>query len=180
MLQSLIQLKPRDVPLRVALRNAFAVVAPLAIGVATGHAGIGLGIAAGALNTMFLDQPGPYRLRMQRMLLTAIAAGLSAFAGGVLGANAVLLTIAALVWGVAGGLLVALGPNAGRAGLTSMTRIPSDEIPQRFDRGKTLSRFDSQPSPEPAACESPRTGREFWGRAMTRALCARCVLHTAR
>ncbi|MET0231552.1 MAG: FUSC family protein [Rhodanobacteraceae bacterium] len=120
MFRTLLQLKPRDVPLRVALRNTAAVVLPLGIGVATGHAGIGLGIAAGALNTMFLDQPGPYRLRMQRMLLTAIAAGLSAFAGGVLGANTVLLTIAALVWGVAGGLLVALGPNAGRAGLTSM------------------------------------------------------------
>jgi len=120
MLQSLIQLKPRDVPLRVALRNAFAVVAPLAIGVATGHAGIGLGIAAGALSTMFLDQPGPYRLRMQRMLLTAIAAGLSTFVGATLGASTLLLAIAALVWGIGGGLLVALGPNAGRAGLTSM------------------------------------------------------------
>jgi uncharacterized membrane protein YccC len=120
MLHTLLQLKPRDVPLRVALRNTAAVIVPLGIGIATGHPGIGLGIAAGALNTMFLDQPGPYRLRMQRMLLTAIAAGLSAFVGGVLGANTVLLTIAALVWGVGGGLLVALGPNAGRAGLTSM------------------------------------------------------------
>ena len=120
MLHSLIQLKPRDVPLRVALRNAAAVVVPLAIGIATDHTGIGLGIAAGALNTMFLDQPGPYRLRMQRMLLTAIAAGLSTFVGAMLGASTLLLAIAALVWGVGGGLLVALGPNAGRAGLTSM------------------------------------------------------------
>ena len=69
---------------------------------------------------MFLDQPGPYRLRMQRMLLTAIAAGISAFVGSVLGASTLLMTLAALVWGVGGGLLVALGPNAGRAGLTSM------------------------------------------------------------
>jgi uncharacterized membrane protein YccC len=119
-LGTLLELKPRDVPLRVALRNAAAVVVPLAIGIATGNVGIGLGIAAGALNTMFLDQPGPYRLRMQRMLLTAIAAGLSTFVGAMLGANTLLLAIAALVWGVGGGLLVALGPNAGRAGLTSM------------------------------------------------------------
>jgi uncharacterized membrane protein YccC len=117
---TLLELKPRDVPLRVALRNAAAVVVPLALGIATGHTGIGLGIAAGALNTMFLDQPGPYRLRMQRMLLTAIAAGLSTFVGGEVGGNTLLLAIAALVWGVGGGLLVALGPNAGRAGLTSM------------------------------------------------------------
>ena len=120
MLRNLIELKPRDVPLRVALRNTFAVVVPLAIGIATAHPGVGLGVAAGALNTMFLDQPGPYRLRMQRMLLTAIAAGVAAFAGSVLGASTVLLVIAALVCGIAGGLLVALGPNAGRAGLTSM------------------------------------------------------------
>ncbi len=120
MLAPLIRLKPRDVPFRVALRNAAAVVVPLGVGIATGHAGIGLGISAGALNTMFLDQPGPYRLRMQRMLLTALAAGVSAFAGSALGASTPLMAIAALVWGVAGGLLVALGPNAGRAGLTSM------------------------------------------------------------
>ena len=120
MLGTLLRLNPRDVPLRVALRNSAAVVVPLGVGVATGHASIGLGIAVGALNTMFLDQPGPYRLRMQRMLLTAIAAGISAFAGSLLGANAFAMTLAALVWGVAGGILVALGPNAGRAGLTSM------------------------------------------------------------
>ena len=120
MLRNLLELKPRDVPIRVALRNTAAVVVPLGIGIATDHVAAGLGIAAGALNTMFLDQPGPYRLRMQRMLLTAIAAGLSAFVGSVLGDNTPLLTLAALVWGIAGGLLVALGPNAGRAGLTSM------------------------------------------------------------
>jgi len=120
MLRNLFELKPRDVPLRVALRNSAAVVVPLGIGLATGHVSAGLGIAVGALNTMFLDQPGPYRLRMQRMLLTAIAAGISAFVGSALGASAALMTLAALILGIAGGLLVALGPNAGRAGLTSM------------------------------------------------------------
>jgi uncharacterized membrane protein YccC len=120
MLRTLIELKPRDVPLRVALRNSAAVVVPLGVGVAAGHVGVGLGIAVGALNTMFLDQPGPYRLRMQRMLLTALAAGASAFTGSLIGASTPWITLAALVWGVAGGLLVALGPNAGRAGLTSM------------------------------------------------------------
>lgn len=118
MLRSLIELKPRDVPFRVALRNTAGLVLPLAIGVASGHTAIGLGIASGALNTMFLDQPGPYRLRMQRMLLGSIGAGLSAFVGSLLGANAIAMAVAALICGVAGGMLVALGPNAGRAGLT--------------------------------------------------------------
>ncbi len=120
MLRTLIQIKPRDVPLRVALRNTAAIVLPLGIGIASGHIAIGLGVAAGALNTMFTDQPGPYRLRMRRMLLTALAAGISAFVGSLLGAHAPLLVIAALLWGVGGGLLVALGTDAGRAGLTSM------------------------------------------------------------
>ena len=120
MLRGLIELKPRDVPLRVALRNTAAIVLPLAAGLLSGHEGAGLGIAAGALNTMFTDQPGPYRLRMQRMLLTALAAGVSAFVGSLLGAQAPLLVLAALLWGIGGGLLVALGSDAGRAGMTSM------------------------------------------------------------
>ncbi|MEP6511523.1 MAG: FUSC family protein [Dokdonella sp.] len=120
MLRELIELKPRDVPLRVALRNAAAIVLPLGVGIASGHVGIGLGIAVGALTTMFSDQPGPYRLRMQRMLLTALIAGVSALVGSLVGANLVLAVLAALVWGVGGGLLVALGTDAGRAGLTSM------------------------------------------------------------
>ena len=137
MLQTLLKLKPRDVPVVVALRNTVAVTLPLALGVATDHLGVGLGICVGALNTMFSDQPGPYRLRMTRMLLAAAAAGISAFIGYTLGGNDILLTLAALVWGMAGGLLVALGPEAARIGLISMIllvvtaaypRAPADAI----------------------------------------------------
>ena len=69
MIQALTQAKRPDVPLRVVLRNTAAVVLPLAVGMATGHTAIGLGVGAGALNTMFSDQPGPYR---QRILATAV------------------------------------------------------------------------------------------------------------
>ena len=120
MLKNLIELKPRDVPLVVGLRNTAAVVLPLAAGVATGNLGAGLGVAVGALNTMFSDQPGPYRLRVWRMLFAASAAGISAFVGYSVGASTALTVMAALIWGCAGGLLVALGPEAGRIGLTSM------------------------------------------------------------
>ena len=120
MLRSLIRFEPRDVPLRVALRNAAAIVLPLGIGVATGHVAVGVGVATGALNTMFTDQPGAYRQRLRRMLLTALAASASAFVGSLLGASTPMLALAALLWGLCGGLLVALGPEAGRAGLTSM------------------------------------------------------------
>ncbi|HET8942154.1 MAG TPA: hypothetical protein VFN13_09230, partial [Rudaea sp.] len=100
MLRNLLKLKPRDVPFVVALRGAAAVSLPLAAGIASGHLAIGLGVSAGALNTMFSDQPGPYRLRLRRMLYAASAAGVSAFVGYCLGANDWLIALAALVWGV--------------------------------------------------------------------------------
>ncbi len=137
MLKKLLELKPRDVPLVVGLRNTAAVVLPLVAGVVTGNPGAGLGVSVGALNTMFSDQPGPYRLRVRRMLFAAGAAGISAFVGYTVGASTTLTVIAALIWGCAGGLLVALGPDAGRIGLTSMIllvitasdpRAPADAI----------------------------------------------------
>ncbi|MBN8713769.1 MAG: FUSC family protein, partial [Xanthomonadales bacterium] len=57
---TVLRIKRPDVPLPVALRNTLAVVLPLAVGLASGHLQAGLGIAAGSLNTMFSDQPGPY------------------------------------------------------------------------------------------------------------------------
>ncbi|MEA9575329.1 FUSC family protein [Xanthomonas campestris] len=120
MLRALIDLKPRDVPVRVALRNTAAVVLPLLIGVATGHVAAGLAVCSGALNTMFSDQPGPYRARLQRMLMAALAAGGAALLGIWVGHNTPALVLAGLVLGLGGGLLVALGPVAARVGLTSM------------------------------------------------------------
>ena len=120
MLRALIDLKPRDVPVRVALRNTAAVVLPLLIGVATGHVAAGLAVCSGALNTMFSDQPGPYRARLQRMLMAALAAGGAALLGIWVGHNTPALVLAGLLLGLGGGLLVALGPVAARVGLTSM------------------------------------------------------------
>src|ERR1700733_5999860 len=120
MLKTLLQLKPRDVPPVVALRNTAAAALPLAVGFITGHVDIGVGISVGALNTMFSDQPGPYRLRLTRMLLAAFAAGVSAFVGYTVGGSDALIGIAALIWGFGGGMLVALGPEGARIGLTSM------------------------------------------------------------
>lgn len=120
MLGTLIQFNARDVPLRVAVRNALAIVLPLLLGLATGHIDAGLGMATGALTAMFTDQPGPYRLRAVRMLASALVAALSALVGSLIGANDTLTVATALLWGFAGGLLVALGPDAARAGLTAM------------------------------------------------------------
>ena len=119
-LRSLIRLKPRDIPVRVALRNSFAVFASLAGGVWAGEPAIGLGMAIGALQTMFADQPGAYGLRMRRMLMTASIAGLSAAVGILVGQHLALLAVAVFAVGFAGGLVVALGPLAARNGLASM------------------------------------------------------------
>lgn len=120
LLQALLQTQRPDVPWRVALRNTSAVVLPLGVGAATGHLSAGLAISAGALNTMFADQPGPYRLRLRRLLFTALAAGVAAFAGSILGQWPLALLIVAAFWGFAAALLVAIGPHATRAGLISM------------------------------------------------------------
>jgi uncharacterized membrane protein YccC len=119
-LRTLIDLKPRDVPFRVALRNTAAVVAPLALGLAFDQVPAGLAMTTGAINTMFTDLPGPYRQRMQRMLMAATAAGLSALFGILIGAHTGWFVAAAVLFGLLGGLLVALGPVAARVGLTSM------------------------------------------------------------
>src|SRR3954468_24164756 len=61
----------------VAGRNAVGVAVPLAVGTLAGSASVGLAMTIGALQTAFADRPGPYRLRMLRMLGTAFAAALT-------------------------------------------------------------------------------------------------------
>jgi uncharacterized membrane protein YccC len=120
LLRTLLQTGKRDVPVTVALRNTAATVLPLAVGALSGHLLAGLGVSAGALNTLFADQPGPYRLRLRRMLLTALAAGVAAFAGSVLGQWPWALLIAAALWGFGAGMLVAIDAHVTRVGLTSL------------------------------------------------------------
>jgi uncharacterized membrane protein YccC len=120
LLHALVKTGKREVPSTVALRNTAAIVLPLAIGAWSGHLPAGLGVSVGALNTMFADQPGPYRQRLEHMLLTACVAGIAAFAGATLGHWPGAMVAIVALWGLAAGLLVAVGPHATRVGLTSM------------------------------------------------------------
>jgi len=120
LVDSLLTAKRPDVPLRVVIRNTAAVILPLAIGIASGHPGIGLGIGAGALDTMFSDQPGPYRQRMARLLLASLAAGLASLLGFLIGDQLIPMLIATAAFGFFGGLLVVFGPDMTRVGMTSM------------------------------------------------------------
>lgn len=117
---SLLTAKRPDVPVRVVVRNTTAVILPLAIGLLTGHPGIGLGIGAGALDTMFSDQPGPYRQRMTRLLLASLAAFLASLIGFLIGDQLVPILFATAAFGFFGGLLVVFGPDMARVGMTSM------------------------------------------------------------
>jgi uncharacterized membrane protein YccC len=119
-LESLIKTKRPDVPLWVVLRNTAAVVLPLAAGIASGHTTVGLGIAAGALDTMFSDQPGPYRQRMLQLVLASLVAAVAALLGFLVGGMVVPMLLATLACGFFGGLLVVFGPDIARVGMTSM------------------------------------------------------------
>lgn len=112
-LESLTRTKRPDVPLRVVLRNTAAVVLPLGIGLATGHGEAGLGIGAGALDTMFSDQPGPYRQRLRQLLLASLC-------GFLIGGQLAPMLVATTVFGFFGGLLVVFGTDIARVGMTSM------------------------------------------------------------
>ncbi len=120
LLSPLLAINRRNVPWVVALRNTAAIVLPIAAGELAGHLMAGLAIAVGALVTMFADQPGAYRLRLQRTLLTALAAGAAAFAGSFFGQWHPALVLVAVLWTFAGALLAAVGPHATRAGMVSM------------------------------------------------------------
>jgi uncharacterized membrane protein YccC len=117
---SLLTAKRPDVPVRVVVRNTAAVILPLAIGILAGHPGIGLGIGAGALDTMFSDQPGPYRQRMTRLLLASLAAGLASLIGFLIGDQLIPIMIATAAFGFFGGMLVVYGADMTRLGMTSM------------------------------------------------------------
>ncbi len=120
LVESLTGIKRPDVPLQVVLRNTAAVIVPMGIGIAMGYPQIGLGVGAGALNTMFSDQPGPYRQRLQQLLLASLAAGLASLIGLLIGDQLLPMLAATAAFGFFGGLLVVFGVDIARVGMTSM------------------------------------------------------------
>lgn len=119
-LQSLLRLQSADIPLPIALRDTFAIVAPMAVGLWLGHFSFALGMALGAMLTMSSDVPGPYRIRIYRIVSTALAGAVAAFVGSMLGhelwAFGPILLFAAFV----GAYLVALSAQAARMGMVGL------------------------------------------------------------
>src|SRR5438270_7246615 len=100
-----------------AFRNAVGVVTPLAIGAATGHLLTGFGVSIGALNVVFTDLGGPYRLRAFRMVMASLFGAVSVFLGAVTATVEPVAVILVALWGFGGGMLMALGPAAGQVGV---------------------------------------------------------------
>jgi uncharacterized membrane protein YccC len=104
----------------VAARNALGVAAPLAVGVLLGNVALGLAAAIGALQTAFADRPGPYRLRMVRMLGTATAAGVTSGLAVLASRNDAAAVSLLLVLAFAAGLLLSGGPAATQVGVAGV------------------------------------------------------------
>lgn len=118
--RDIVRVDRSQVSVWVAVRNAAGVVLPLAVGAAAGHVGAGLTVAIGALNVSFSDRPGPYRLRTVRMLVTTLAAALSSFLGVLIAHAGWLDVLLLVIWGLAAGMLAALGPAATQIGTASV------------------------------------------------------------
>lgn len=100
----------------VAFRNAVGVAAPLAIGTLSGSASLGLSATIGALQTAFADRPGPYRLRVLRMLATAFAATVTSYLAMIASPSDAGSVLLILVLAFGAGLLLAGGPSAAQTG----------------------------------------------------------------
>jgi uncharacterized membrane protein YccC len=104
----------------VALRNAVGVAAPLAVGTLAGGASLGLATTIGALQTGFADRPGPYRLRILRMVGTAFAAGLTSALAVVASRSDAASIVLLLVLAFCAGMLLAGGPSATQVGVAGV------------------------------------------------------------
>lgn len=103
----------------VSARNAIGVALPLAIGALAGNVAYGLPSTIGALQTAFADRPGPYRLRLLRMLATASAAALTSGLAVACSRSAAASVLLLLVLGFGAGLLLTGGPAATQVGVAA-------------------------------------------------------------
>jgi uncharacterized membrane protein YccC len=104
----------------VSLRNALGVAAPLAVGTLAGNAALGLASTIGALQAAFADRPGPYRLRILRMLGTALAAGVTSGLAVVASRSDAASVVLLLVLAFCAGMLLAGGPSATQVGVAGV------------------------------------------------------------
>lgn len=101
------------------------------IGTLAGNVGLGLAATVGALQTGFADRPGPYRLRVLRMLGVAAAAGATSTLAVAASAHAVLSVLLLFVLALGAGLLLTAGPSATQFGIAvTASALVLGHIPQ--------------------------------------------------
>ncbi|MDQ2838940.1 MAG: FUSC family protein [Actinomycetota bacterium] len=116
----------------VAARNAVGLIVPLVVGAALGSPAVGVQAAVGGLQTAFADRPGPYRLRVARMLITALAAALTAGLAAGFGHNLVASAVLLAVLAFASGQLLSVGPSAAQVGIAATAcALVLGHIPER-------------------------------------------------
>jgi uncharacterized membrane protein YccC len=103
----------------VAARNAIGVALPLVVGALAGSVASGLPSAVGALQTAFADRPGPYRLRILRMAVTALAAAVTSTLAVALSRNDIASALLVAVIAFGAGLLLSAGPSATQVGVAA-------------------------------------------------------------
>ncbi|HEV7203350.1 MAG TPA: FUSC family protein [Jatrophihabitans sp.] len=90
------------------------------MGTIAGGAALGLATTIGALQTGFADRPGPYRLRMLRMLGTGLAAAITSGVAVVASRSDAASVLLLLVLALGAGLLVTAGPSATQVGIAGV------------------------------------------------------------
>ncbi|ALE05203.1 hypothetical protein AL755_06435 [Arthrobacter sp. ERGS1:01] len=115
----------------VAARNAIGVGVPLVVGLAVGDPAISVFGAVGAMFASFADRPGSYRLRLARMSVTSLVAGLG---GGlsVLCAHSVPLSLLLIaIFSFTTGMVLSLGINVAQIGIAgTAVAIVLNRFPQ--------------------------------------------------
>lgn len=103
----------------VSGRNALGLAGPLALASALGFPAAGVGMSIGALQAGFADRPGPYRLRVVRMLGTAAIGGVTAGLAAALGHNVTASVVLLAILGFGAGMLLSAGPSATQVGIAA-------------------------------------------------------------
>lgn len=104
----------------MALRNAFGMALPLAVGAAMGDTGGGLIVCTGALNVAFSDGSDAYAHRARRMLAASLCCTLAVTAGALTGHLHFVAIVEAAMCAFAAGMMVALSTTAADIGTVTL------------------------------------------------------------
>lgn len=99
------------------VRAAAALSGPIAVGSATGHTGVGIEAALGALCGTFVARRGPYRVRLRHMGWGTLAGAAGFLAGGAAAGNGWLTSAVIVGLAVVSAVISTAGATASAAGL---------------------------------------------------------------